>query len=142
MKTVFLILSTLWTVARKTPTMLSLLLVFARCTPAILRQLPAAFVLIGKIRAAFGSEAVRELLKALYAFIDQMSPPTPAVDGDTHDNTKEEQRRRRFLFRKRLKFASVFNDDTVEYVCDLHDRTAGADIDGVSIDGLPIYQYV
>ena len=122
MKTLFLVLSTLWAVARKTPTMLSLLLTVARCTPAILRQFPAAFTLIGKIQAVFGSEAVQELLEALHVFIDRLSPPAPTTDdaGDIPANPKQEQRRRLFRFRDRLNVAGIITDAEAQEICALH----------------------
>jgi len=120
MKTVFLVLSTLWTVARKTPTMLSLLWALTRCTPAILRHLPAAFVLIGKIREAFGSEAVQEALKAFQALIDKLSPPTPQADRDIPAPPKQEKRRRLFRFRNRLEVAGAITDHEAETICVFH----------------------
>ena len=130
MKTLFLVLSTLWTVARKTPTLLSLLWVLVRCTPAILRQLPAALALINKIRAVFGSEAVQELVKALYAFIDQMTSSASIADGDTPDNPNQEQQRRLFRFRydrlrcdrfrNRLEVAGIITDAEAQEICALH----------------------
>ena len=54
MKTVSLVLSTFWAVAQS--------------TPAILRHLPPALALIGKIRTVFGSEKSQEFIKTLSAF--------------------------------------------------------------------------
>ena len=102
MKTLFLILSTLWTVARS--------------TPAILRHLPAALALIGKIRAVFGSEAVQELMKALHAFIDRTTPSTNST-GTIPTPSKQERRRRLFRFRDRLAIAGSFTDDEAENIC-------------------------
>jgi len=105
MKTLFLVLSLLWA--------------FARCTPAILRHLPAALVLIGKIRAVFGSEAVQELMKALNAFIDRVAPPAPTIDGTgtIPANLKKEQRRRIFRFRNRLEVAGIITDAEAQELC-------------------------
>ena len=130
MKTLFLALSMFWTAARKTPILLSLLLTVARCTPAILRHLPAALALIGKIRDAFGSAAVQEFLKALHAFIDQMSPPTPTVNGG--DNPKQEQRRRLFRFRNRLEVAGILTDTEAQELCALHSIGSNTDSSGTA----------
>ena len=105
MKTLVTILSTLWTVVRS--------------TPAFLRHLPTALVLIGKMRAVFGSEAVQELMKALHAFIDRTTPPTDST-GTIPPPTKQERRRRLFRFRDRLTIAGSFTDDEAENLCASH----------------------
>jgi len=122
MKTLSLTLTTLWAVARSTPTILSLLWMFARNTPAILRHLPAAIVLIGRIRAVFGSEAVQEFMKALYAFINRIAPPVPTTDstGTIPANPKQEQRRRLFRFRNRLEVAGILTDAETQELCARH----------------------
>jgi hypothetical protein len=135
-KTLSLVLSTFWAVARKTPTMLSLLWVLARCTPAILKYLPAALVLISKIRDAFGSEAVQEFMKALYTFIDQISSSAPIADGDTPDHPKQEQQRRLFRFRNRLTLAGIITDAEAQELCALHGT--GFSINGSTAAG---FQY-
>ena len=122
MRTVSLVLSTFWRIARNTPTILSLLWAIARCTPAILRHLPAALVLIGKIRAVFGSEAVQEFMKALHAFIDRIAPPAQATDGTGTIPTppKQERRRRLFRFRNRLEVAGTITDAEALELCAQH----------------------
>jgi len=132
MKTLSLVLSTFWVVARKTPTLLSLLLSVARCTPAILRHLPAALVLIGKIRAMFGSEAVQDALKALQVLIDRLPPPTPATDGITPDNSNQARWRRFFRFRNRIIIASIITDTEAQEICDQHGLNSSG-TDGFSI---------
>ena len=108
MKTLSLVLSTFWIVARN--------------TPAILRHLPAALVLIGKIRAVVGSEAMQEFMKALHAFIDRIAPLTPATDGTgtIQTNPKQEQRRRLFRFRDRLEVAGIITDAEAQELCAQH----------------------
>ena len=111
MKTLSLVLSLLWTVARR--------------TPAILRHLPAALVLIGKIREAFGSESVQEILKAFQALIDNLSPPTPQADRDIPAPPKQEQRRRLFRFRNRLEVAGILTDTEAQELCAQHGTGSG-----------------
>ena len=141
MKTLSLVLSTLWTVARKTPILLSLLLATARCTPAILQHLPAALVLIGKIRDAFGSEAVQEALKALQALIDKLSPPTPQVDRVDPTNPKQEKRRRLFRFRNRLEVAGILTDTEAQELCALHNTGSNTNSPGTADSGNAGFQY-
>ena len=138
MKTLFLILSTLWTLTRN--------------TPAFVRHLPSALALIGKIRAVFGSEAVQELMKALHAFIDRITPPTQATDGSGTIPVppKQERRRRLFRFRDRLEVAGIITDDEAEKICALHTSntcvgvsgTDGWQTDGDIIDGVQLYRHV
>jgi hypothetical protein len=122
MKTLSLVLSTFWAVARSTPTILSLLWMVTRNTPAILRHLPAALVLIGKIRAVFGSEAVQEFMTALHTFIDRIAPPAQAADGTgtTQTPPKQERRRRFFRLRDRLEVAGIITDAEAQELCAQH----------------------
>ena len=108
MKTVSFVLSTFWAVAQN--------------TPAILRHLPAALALIGKIRTVFGSETVQDLLKALNAFIDRIAPPAPTTNstGTIQANPRQERRRRIFRFRNRLEVAGMMTDEETQQLCDQH----------------------
>jgi len=120
MKALSLVLSTFWAVARSTPAILSLLWAIARCTPTILRHLPAALVLIGKIRDAFGSEAVQEALKAFQTLIDKFSPSTPPEDRVIPANPNQEKRRKLFRFRNRLEIAGIITDAEAQELCAQH----------------------
>ena len=127
MKTFSLVLSLLWTVAR--------------CTPAILRHLPAALVLIGKIRNAFGSEAVQEVLKAFQALIDKSSPPTPQADRVNPAIPKREKRRRLFRFRNRLEVAGIISDTEAQELCAQHGTGSNVDSSGSAGSSTTDFQY-
>jgi len=119
MKTLSLVLSTFWAVARSTPTVLSLLWTVARNTPAFLRHLPATLILIGKIRAAFGSEAVQVAIKAFGEYIDRIAPPAPTADstGNTPANPGREKRRRFIRFMNRTRLAGQIPENEVRNIC-------------------------
>jgi len=81
--------------------------------------LPAALALIGKIRAAFGSDKVQEAVKALNEFLDKIAPPAPSVDT-TPAIPEKEKRRRLFRFGNRLKVAGAITDNEAQEFCAQH----------------------
>lgn len=97
-----------------------------RYLQAIFATFPAAFALIGKIRAAFGSDKVREAIKALGEFIDRIAPPAPREDGNpqTTDRSGEggnsEKRRRFTRFMNRTRIAGKMAEYEVQDICAKH----------------------
>ena len=90
-----------------------------RYLQVILAALPTTFALIGKIRAAFGSDKVQEALKALGKFIDQIAPPAPTTDstGSTPANPEKEKRRRFTRFMNRTRLAGRVPENEVQNIC-------------------------
>jgi hypothetical protein len=93
-----------------------------RYLKAALVALPTALALIGKIRAAFGSEKVQEVMKALGEFIDKIAPPTPTTEstGSTPVNPEKEKRRRLFRLGHRLNVAGTITDNEAQEYCAQH----------------------
>jgi len=93
-----------------------------RYVQTALVALPALFTLVVKIRAAFGSEAVQEALKALGGLIDKIAPSAPMTDGtgNTPANPEREKRRRFFRFRNRLEVAGIITDAEAQELCVQH----------------------
>ena len=103
MTNIFQSLSVLWTVARN--------------TPAVLRHLPTIILLIGKIREAFASEQVKEVLKAFIDLIGKSEVQHDSVDNTKSDDEKDNQRRRFRRFRNRMDVACDLSDGEVCNYC-------------------------
>jgi len=93
-----------------------------RLLKTVLVALPTALSLLHKIRAVFGSEHMKEAVKAVNEFIDKIAPPIPTPDktGNTPPNPEKEKRRRLFRFGNRLKLAGMITDSEVQEYCAQH----------------------
>ena len=95
---------------------------------AALAAVPTALALIGKIRAAFGNEQVKEVIKAFGEFIDKIALPAPTAKEPTGERgtqhapaiPEQEKRRRLFRFWNRIKVAESLTDAEAHELCARH----------------------
>jgi hypothetical protein len=88
----------------------------------VLCNLPMILALIGKIREAFDSQKVSEVLGTLQELITKIAPPAPTADstGETPANLEAEKQKRWLRFRDRIKVAKTINDKETYDFCSTH----------------------
>jgi hypothetical protein len=82
----------------------------------VLRHLPLILNLIGRIREAFNSEKVPEVIKAFQELITTITPATGSA-GETPANPAGERTRRWRRLKTRLDVASAISDTEAQEFC-------------------------